>query len=117
MRIFYLIFGFLTLGIGMIGVFVPLLPTTPLVLLSAFCFARSSKRFHSWLLNHPRFGTMIKDWQENGSISKEAKNYAFFMIALSLVLSLILQVPQTVLLIQCITLSCVVIFIITRPSK
>lgn len=55
--------GVLALGLGFIGVFLPLLPTTPFVLLAAFFFARGSARMHRWLADSPRFGHYLRDWE------------------------------------------------------
>ena len=59
MRVIWLIAGSISLGLGLLGVFLPLLPTVPFVLLAAFCFARSSERLHDWMLEHPKFGPAI----------------------------------------------------------
>ena len=68
MRYLWLSFGFIALALGMAGAVLPLLPTTPFILLAAFCFARSSRRFHNWLLNHRTFGPMIENWRQEGAI-------------------------------------------------
>ena len=65
--------GWVSLALGIIGIFLPLLPTTPFVLLSAYCFSKSSPRLHSWLINQPRLGPMIQNWEQQGSISQNAK--------------------------------------------
>ncbi len=116
MRPIWFICGVLSLIIGIIGIPVPGLPTLPLLLLAAFCFARSSDRAHTWLVNHPRFGPPIADWNENGAIRKPAKIAASFCIAASLLISIFLGVPRTALIIQAITLCCVSVFIWTRPN-
>lgn len=95
----------------------PLLPTTPFLLLSAFCFARSSEKLHDWLLCHPSFGSAIIDWRENRSISKQNKTYAMVVILITFLLSVILEVPLVVLLIQMTVLSIVSLFILTRPQS
>ena len=65
--------GFLAVGLGAVGIVLPLLPTTPFLLLAAFCFARSSERLHDWLINHPTFGPPILDWRDRGAIGRKAK--------------------------------------------
>ena len=69
----YLLGGLLALGIGVTGVFVPLLPTVPFLLVAAWCFSRSSHRLHRWLVNHPRLGPMIAPFQEGGAMPRRAK--------------------------------------------
>jgi uncharacterized membrane protein YbaN (DUF454 family) len=74
--------GLAALATGVIGLFVPLLPTTPLVLLAAFCFSRSSPRLERWLLEHRRFGPMIIDWRTHRAIPLRAKQTAWAMMAI-----------------------------------
>lgn len=73
--------GLAALATGIVGVFLPLLPTTPLVLLSAFCFSRSSPRLERRLLEHPRFGPLIRDWRASRAIPLRAKWTAWLMMA------------------------------------
>ncbi len=82
-KLIYFVAGVLALVLGILGIFLPLLPATPFLLLAAFCFARSSERFHSWLLNHPRLGPPIRDWQERGVIRTGPKLLATAMLAVS----------------------------------
>ncbi len=72
--------GILSVGLGVIGIFLPILPTTPFLLLSAACFARSSPRLHHWLLSHPWFGSSIKNYREFRAISMKAKIVAFAVL-------------------------------------
>jgi uncharacterized membrane protein YbaN (DUF454 family) len=67
---------------GFVGAFLPLLPTTPFVLLAALCFSRSSPRLEHWLLNHRRFGPLIQDWRAHQAIPLRAKRLAWAMMAL-----------------------------------
>jgi uncharacterized membrane protein YbaN (DUF454 family) len=70
------ILGFLFLGLGVVGVFLPLLPATPFVLLAAACFARSSEKWHRWILANSTFGPMIRNWEQNRCISLRVKAIA-----------------------------------------
>ncbi len=72
--------GILSLLTGGAGILLPLLPTTPFVLLAAWCFARSSPRMHAWLVNSRLFGPMIHRWHENRCISMRVKITALFMV-------------------------------------
>ena len=65
--------GVLSVALGTLGVFVPLLPTTPFLLLAAWCFARSSDRLYAWLLNHRWFGSYIRNYREHGAIPLHTK--------------------------------------------
>ena len=108
--------GLVSFGFGAVGVFVPLLPTVPFMLLAAFCFARGSERFHRWLLAHPRFGPPIRDWRAHGAISRRGKRAAVLAIAATFGLSLLIGLPMLGLAIQAAVLACVLAFILTRPD-
>jgi hypothetical protein len=82
-RVAYLITGLFALLLGGIGLFVPLLPTVPFVILAAFCFARSSSRLEQWLVGHQRFGPHILAWRSRGAISGAGKRAAVFAFAAS----------------------------------
>jgi uncharacterized membrane protein YbaN (DUF454 family) len=73
LRFAYLVAGFVLLALGIIGAFLPLMPTTIFVILAAGCFARSNERIETWLLNHKRFGPMIKAWRAEGAIPRRGK--------------------------------------------
>jgi uncharacterized membrane protein YbaN (DUF454 family) len=75
--------GALALATGFVGIFLPVLPTTPFVLLAAFCLSRSSARAERWLLEHPRFGPMVRDWRERRAIPLRAKQLAWVMMSLT----------------------------------
>lgn len=109
-------FGLTCVGLALVGVFLPLLPTVPFLLLAAFCFARSSERLHNWLLSHPNFGPMIDDWNSHGAIRPRAKRLATLSIGAVFAVSLVAQVPPHVLGIQAVVLGGVLIFIWSRPT-
>jgi uncharacterized membrane protein YbaN (DUF454 family) len=76
-RTAFLALGYLMVVLGFLGIFLPVLPTTPFLILAAGCFARSSPRLERWLLDHPRFGPLLRDWRERGAIPRRAKTLAF----------------------------------------
>ncbi|MFD0987377.1 YbaN family protein [Methyloligella solikamskensis] len=65
--------GLIFVGIGAIGVVLPVLPTTPFLIIAAACFTRSSPRLEQWLLDHSHFGPLLRDWRERGAIPRRAK--------------------------------------------
>ncbi len=69
--------------LGLIGIFLPLLPTTPFLILTAICFNKGSEKFHSWLLNHRLLGPPILDWQKNRVIKRKFKVLATVMMLFS----------------------------------
>jgi uncharacterized membrane protein YbaN (DUF454 family) len=117
MRYIWLAIGLISLTLGVIGVVLPLLPTVPFLLLSAFCFARSSERLHDWMIDHPRLGPPILDWQENGAIRPAAKRLATVSVVFVFGISLAFGLRPMILIIQAVTLSCVMLFIWTRPDE
>ena len=81
-RTLWLLAGASCLLAGIVGIFLPLLPTTPFVLLAAWCFSRGSLRCEAWLLNHPRFGPMVRDWRANRAVPLRAKQLSSAMMAI-----------------------------------
>ena len=81
LRALWMTGGGLALATGVVGIFLPLLPTTPLVLLAAFCFSRGCARCERWMLAHPRLGPMVKDWRERRAVPRRAKQFATVMMA------------------------------------
>lgn len=115
-RILWLLLGLVSTGCGLAGAVLPLVPTTPFLLVAAFAFARSSPRLHGWLVRHPRFGPLILNWQHHGAISPGAKRAALLFMGAALGLSVLLGVPGWVLAIQAVVMGCVAIFLLTRPN-
>ncbi|MBM4190562.1 MAG: YbaN family protein [Betaproteobacteria bacterium] len=80
--------GFVALGLALLGVFLPILPTTPFVLLAAALFARGSESLHRYLWHHRIFGPIIQDWHEHRSMPPGIKPWAFGLLALSFIVSI-----------------------------
>lgn len=86
--------GLLSLALGILGMFLPVLPTTPFVLLAAGCFAKSSPRLHSWLRNSSLFGSILVNWETNRCIPMKSKILAVSMIVLFGGSSVLFAVPS-----------------------
>ncbi|HXH32309.1 MAG TPA: YbaN family protein [Bacteriovoracaceae bacterium] len=117
MKVVWLVIAWISLALGFVGAFLPIIPTTPFLILSAFLFSKSSPRLHAWMLTLPIAGEGIRDWQSSRVIRPRAKVLAASMILLSVVLiwksqniPLIVQASVTALLIS------VMLFVITRKS-
>ncbi len=116
MRAVWFTCGWIAVGLGVVGIALPLLPTVPFLLLASFCFARSSERVHEWLLTHPRFGPPIADWRARGAIRRPVKRLAMLSIAASFAIPLSLGAAGWVLAVQAGALAAVSAFILTRPE-
>jgi uncharacterized protein len=93
MRIVLLVAGWLAMALGLAGVFLPLLPTTPFLLLAAACFLRSSPRLHAKLMAHPRLGPFLEQWRRERSIPRAAKRRAYVLVLACFALSIALVDP------------------------
>ena len=124
MRPVLLVIGTISLGLGLFGMFVPILPTTPFLLLSAFCYGRSSERLHRWLVNHPRLGAYVVGFLYGGAVPRRAKRAALLTlwpaIALSVVIivwrveSPLVSIAVPLLIVAIATV--VTAYILTRPE-
>ncbi len=92
-RFLYTAAGLLALAAGLIGIFIPVWPTTPFLLLASFCFLRGSEKLHDWLINHKVFGAYIRDYTEHRAVRKKAKIGTLVFLWASLILSIILVKP------------------------
>ena len=114
MRYVWLSFGVICVGLGGAGAVLPLLPATPFLLLAAWAFAKSSDRFHDWLMDHPTLGPPIVAWKTRRAISRNAKLLAMASLAASLAISILAGVSSTILAIQLAALVAVAGFILPR---
>jgi uncharacterized membrane protein YbaN (DUF454 family) len=116
MRAVWLTIGFFALASGIAGIVLPLVPTTPFLLLAAFAFSRSSPSLHGWLVEHPRFGPPIAAWNAHGAISRRAKIAAGLAMLATFAISVVAEVATGILAVQAVVLTMVALFILTRPS-
>lgn len=115
-RLLWLLAGLVLIAIATVGVILPLLPTTPFLLLAAVCFTRSSPSMHRWLHNHPTFGPLINNWNQYGSIDRRSKHIAIVVILLTPVVTVMVGVPWWALTSQLLVLAAAATFILTRPG-
>lgn len=115
-RVLWFAGGLVALLLALVGVALPLLPTTPFVILAAACFAQSSPRLHDWLLGHRVFGPAIRDWRDHRAIPRKGKIAAVIAMAAAFGLSLALRLAPWVLVAQGTALAVMAGWIVTRPS-
>ncbi len=117
LKTFVFCLGIFCVLLGVVGAFLPLIPTTPFILLAAWCFLRSSPRAYHWIQQQPVFGPALKEWENHRTIARPAKILALSMMALSLtfiwikISSLTLKIGITFLFI------CIALYIATRNER
>ncbi|WP_332769354.1 YbaN family protein [Phenylobacterium sp.] len=116
-RTFFLVLGLIFSALGVVGAFLPLMPTTVFLILAAGCFARSSPRLEAWLMNHARFGSTLRAWRENGAIPRPAKVMACAGMVFGFVVFFLTAHPQAWLaLTVAAALAACAVFVVSRPS-
>lgn len=115
-RPLYFLLGLIAVLLGIIGAFLPLMPTTIFLILAAFCFSRSSERLQAWLHGHPRFGPAILDWERERAIGRRSKIMACCGMAIGFVIFHVTAGPALWLagLVAAILLGCA-LYVTTRP--
>lgn len=117
MRLIYIAIGCGAVALGVAGVFLPLLPTTPFLLVAAWAFARSSPRLENWLVRHPRLGPPLAAWRERGAVPRRAKVIAIAAMSASLAYMLLSPgIPPYAKAAATLVLAACATFILTRPS-
>lgn len=109
--------GAIALALGIIGAFLPILPTTPFVLLAAWCFLKSSPRAHQWLYRQPLIGEALRNWEQHRAISRRAKISAISIIAIS---AIVIGFKVQIMWVKAVVLSiltAVSAFIVTRNEN
>jgi uncharacterized protein len=109
--------GFVFIGLGFAGVLLPLIPTTPFVLLAAYCFSRSSPRFYAWLLRHRVFGKLIRDWRAGRGIEMRTKVTAVVLIVVTIGSTAVFFVSSPLLRLMLLAIGVsVILFLLTRRT-
>ena len=109
--------GWMSIVAGVVGIFLPLVPTVPFLLLAAACFARSSVRFHTWLLEHNYLGPLVRDYLNSGCIPVRAKRIAIGMVWISFPASAFLFAPAVWLKIVLIALAVgITLYLLLLPT-
>jgi uncharacterized membrane protein YbaN (DUF454 family) len=116
MRLVLQAFGVLCVVAGIIGVFVPLWPTTIFMILALWAFARSSPRLHNWLLTHRRFGPPLQAWERHGAIPAWAKLLAVVSLGISLAILAVSVHSHLVVGIVAAFFAILILYILTRPN-
>jgi uncharacterized membrane protein YbaN (DUF454 family) len=118
MRPVYLGIGFLFVGLGALGAVLPLLPTTPFLLISLWAFSRSSDRFHHWLYTHPRFGPRLQEWSKHGVVPAKVKLSAISAMLVSLALMVfVAKAKWYVLAVSGVFMLIGATYVLSRPSR
>jgi uncharacterized membrane protein YbaN (DUF454 family) len=116
LRLVLQVFGALCVVAGIIGLFVPLWPTTIFMILALWAFARSSPRLHNWLLTHRRFGPPLQAWERHGAIPPLAKLLAVIGIGTSLAIIVLTVHSRLVIGSVAAFFAILVLYILTRPN-
>lgn len=115
-RVCLYILAICSLGMGIIGVFVPGLPTTVFILIAAWAAARSSPKLHVWLIEHTLFGPILRNWEAGGFVSAKAKRAATLTMLVSVLFMLLAGVPLWALLFASTCMACVAVYLWRRPE-
>ena len=94
-RLLWLALGFLFAAIGTVGIVVPGLPTTPLMILAAACFAKSSQRFYDWVINNRMFGQHVKNYREGNGIPKKSKPMILGIMWIFITFAVLIGIPDS----------------------
>jgi len=116
-RYLLIIVGFISLFLGLIGIILPLLPTTPFFILALACFARSSTRFHTKLLTAPYVGPLLADWEADKRIDKQRKKQVMLFVVFSFSVSIFILGDRMHLQLMLIAIMFVLLFFIRRINE
>lgn len=118
MKLVFFTLGWTFFGLGLVGVFLPVLPTTPFMLLALFMFAKSSERFHYWLYHHRVFGDSLQLWDQYNVIPVKAKIMSVSMMSLSLLYIIFFSpIPMWLIIVTALLMGYGAWFVLSKPSR
>lgn len=112
----YIGVGWVFTGLGIVGAFVPVMPTTPFLLVALWAFSKSSPRLQKWLLEHPRYGPTLRDWHKYGAIRPSIKAVSITAMAVSVVMVYWMTDNILAIALHAIIVTLTALFILSRPS-
>jgi uncharacterized protein len=117
-KVTLVIVGSICVALGVLGIILPILPTTPFLLLAAICYSHSSERFYLWLLSNRFFGHYIRDWRENRGLSIAVKLWVIFVLVVTMGISIVFFIPILPVKVLCIVTGIVITaYIWSLPTK
>jgi len=112
----YIAVGWICTTLGIVGAFVPVMPTTPFLLVALWAFSKSSPRLQQWLIDHPRYGPTLRDWHEHGAIRRSIKVVAICAMAASVVVVVWMTDNSLAISVHAAVVILTALFILSRPS-
>lgn len=112
-----IIFGWICIVLGLMGIILPILPTTPFMIAALVFFSKSSPRFHQMLLNNAVFGSVLKEWEEKKILSRQIKFKATLLIVVSFSISIVIYYNNIHIQLYLIALALVLLFLIWRIKE
>lgn len=114
---FFITLGWFFVILGAIGAFLPLLPTTPFLILALACFAENSPRFHSMLLNHKWFGPPLQQWEKNHTIRRSVKKKVYLLIIMTFAISITVLWGRVWLQLMLVGICLILLWFISRIKE
>lgn len=115
LRVVLLVVGSFALGLGVIGIFLPVLPTTPFLLVAAACYARASTRLYEWLLGQPSLGPIIGEWRRSRALPAGVKTRALVVVVITFALSIVLVDAFVLRVVLVVTAAVLLVFLYRLP--
>lgn len=116
MKLVWMVLGWLAIAFGVLALVLPLVPTTPFLILAAVCFARCSPRIHDWLVEHRHLGPPIRDWRDHGAVSRGVKLSTVGGFAVAIGFSAAAGMGGWIIASQTMFALAAIAFIVSRPS-